>query len=127
MKVTKYLTATDCGRVINPLSAKGQMQGGVIQGIGMALHEDLIYDRRTGRPLTAGFYYDRIPTHRDAPEVEVLFIESDDGYGAYGSKSLGESGKTPAPAAIANAIFNATGHRFKDLPITRDKIVGALA
>ncbi|PYR47254.1 MAG: hypothetical protein DMF89_19415 [Acidobacteria bacterium] len=127
VKVTKYLTATDCGRVINPLSAKGQMQGGVIQGIGMALHEDLIYDRRTGRPLTAGFYYDRIPTHRDAPEVEVLFIESDDGYGAYGSKSLGESGKAPAPAAIANAIFNATGHRFKDLPITRDKIVGALA
>ena len=127
VKVTKYLTATDCGRVINPLSAKGQMQGGVIQGIGMALHEDLIYDRRTGRPLTGGFYYDRIPTHRDAPDVEVLFVESDDGYGAYGSKSLGESGKAPAPAAIANAVFNATGHRFKDLPITREKIVGALA
>src|SRR5262249_6719772 len=127
VKVTKYLTVTDCGRVINPLSAKGQMQGGVIQGIGMVLHEDLIYDRRTGRPLTGGFYYDRIPTHRDAPDVEVLFVESDDGYGAYGSKSLGESGKAPAPAAIANAVFNATGHRFKELPITRDKIVGALA
>jgi xanthine dehydrogenase molybdenum-binding subunit len=127
VRVTKYVTATDAGRVINPLSAKGQMQGGVIQGIGMALHEDLIYDRRTGHPLTSGFYYDRIPTHLDAPEVEVLFIESDDGYGAYGSKSLGESGKAPAPAAIANAIFNATGHRFTDLPITRDKILGALA
>jgi xanthine dehydrogenase YagR molybdenum-binding subunit len=103
------------------------MQGGVIQGIGMALHEDLIYDRRTGQPLTGGFYFDRIPTHRDAPDVEVIFVENDDGYGAYGSKSLGESGKAPAPAAIANAIFNATGHRFKDLPITRDKVVGALA
>lgn len=127
VRITKYVTATDCGRVINPLSAKGQIQGGVIQGIGMALHEDLIYDRRTGQPLTGGFYFDRIPTHRDAPDVEVIFVESDDGYGAYGSKSLGESGKAPAPAAIANAIFNATGHRFKDLPITRDKILGALA
>ncbi|MBI4885790.1 MAG: xanthine dehydrogenase family protein molybdopterin-binding subunit [Acidobacteria bacterium] len=127
VRVAKYLSVADCGRLINPLSAKGQMAGGAIQGIGMTLHEDLIYDQRTGQPLTAGFYYDRIPTHRDAPEIEVLFVESDDGYGAYGAKSLGESGKAPGPAAIANAIFNATGHRFKDLPITRAKILGALA
>jgi CO/xanthine dehydrogenase Mo-binding subunit len=127
VRVSKYLSVADCGRLINPLTAKGQMAGGAIQAIGMALHEDLIYDQRTGQPLTAGFYYDRIPTHRDAPEIEVLFVESDDGYGAYGSKSLGESGKAPGPAAIANAIFNATGHRFKDLPITRAKILGALA
>jgi CO/xanthine dehydrogenase Mo-binding subunit len=127
VRVTKYVSVADCGRLINPLSAKGQMAGGAIQAIGMALHEDLVYDQRTGQPLTGGFYYDRIPTHRDAPEIEVLFVESDDGYGAYGSKSLGESGKAPGPAAIANAVFNATGHRFKDLPITRAKILGALA
>jgi CO/xanthine dehydrogenase Mo-binding subunit len=126
-RVTKYLSVADCGRLINPLTAKGQMAGGAIQAIGMALHGDLIYDQRSGQPLTAGFYYDRIPTHRDAPDIEVLFVESDDGYGAYGSKSLGESGKAPGPAAIANAIFNATGHRFKDLPITRARILGALA
>jgi len=66
-------------------------------------------------------------THRDAPEIEVLFIESDDGYGPYGAKSIGESSKVPAVAAVANAVFNAIGRRMKDLPITRDKILGALA
>ena len=96
-------------------------------GIGMALHEDLLYDRRTGQPLTAGYYGARIPTHRDAPEIEVIFIETDDGYGPFGAKSIGEAGKIPAPAAVANAIFNAIGRRMKDLPITRDRILGALA
>ena len=66
-------------------------------------------------------------THRDAPEIEVIFIESDDGYGPYGAKSMGESSKVPAVAAVGNAIFNAIGHRMKDLPITRDKILGVLA
>jgi CO/xanthine dehydrogenase Mo-binding subunit len=126
VRVSKYVSVADCGRLINPLSAEGQMKGGAIQAIGMALHEDLIYDRRSGQPLTAGFYYDRIPTHMDAPKIEVIFVESDDGYGPYGAKSLGESGKAPGPAAIANAIFNATGRRMKDLPITRAKLLAAL-
>ena len=65
----------------------------------MALHENLLYDRRTGQPLTAGYYCDRIPTHRDAPPIEVIFIESDDGYGPYGAKSIGESGIILSPAA----------------------------
>jgi CO/xanthine dehydrogenase Mo-binding subunit len=91
----------------------------------MALHEDLLYDRRSGSPLTAGYYGARVLTHRDAPDVEVMFIESDDGLGPFGAKSMGESSKIPAPAVIANAVFNATGVRFKDLPITRAKIVDA--
>ena len=66
-------------------------------------------------------------THLDAPEIDVLFIESDDGYGPFGAKSIGEASKLPAPAAVANAVFNATGHRMKDLPITRDRIVAAAA
>ena len=61
------------------------------------------------------------------PGARVLFVEADDGYGPYGAKSIGESGICPAPAAIANAIFNATGRRMRDLPITRDRILGALA
>ncbi len=65
-------------------------------------------------------------THLDAPDIEVMFIESDDGYGPFGAKSMGEAGKIPAVAAVANAIFNATGSRMKDLPITRDKILGAM-
>ncbi len=126
-RVVKYVAVHDSGRIINPLAATSQIKGAAVMGIGMALHEDLRYDRPTGHPLTTGFYYDRIPTHRDTPEVEVVFIETDDGYGPYGAKSVGESGKALSPAAIANAVFNAIGRRMKDLPITRDRILGALA
>ncbi|MBV9508489.1 MAG: molybdopterin-dependent oxidoreductase, partial [Acidobacteriia bacterium] len=126
-RVTKYLAVHDCGRIINPLTAEGQIKGGVIMGIGMALHEDFLFDRESGQPLTPGYYGARILTHRDVPNVEVLFIESDDGYGPYGAKSIGESGKVPAVGAVANAVYNALGRRMKDLPITRDKILGALA
>jgi xanthine dehydrogenase molybdenum-binding subunit len=127
VRVTKYLTVHDSGRLMNPLSAKGQIQGAVIQGIGMALHEDLVYDRRSGQPLTAGYYGARIPTHLDAPDIEVVFIESDDGYGPFGAKSIGEAGIILCPAAVGNAIFNAIGKRMKDTPITRRRILGALA
>jgi CO/xanthine dehydrogenase Mo-binding subunit/aerobic-type carbon monoxide dehydrogenase small subunit (CoxS/CutS family) len=127
VRVLKYVAVHDCGRIINPLSAHGQILGGALMGIGMALHEDLLYDRRTGSPLTAGYYGARVLTHRDAPEIEVIFIESDDGLGPFGAKSIGENSKLPAPAAVANAIFNAIGRRMKDLPITRDRILEALA
>jgi xanthine dehydrogenase molybdenum-binding subunit len=126
VKVLKYLAVQDCGRIINRLTGEGQIKGGAIQGISMALHEDLLYDPQSGQPLTPGYYGARIATHRDAPNIEVLFIESDDGYGPYGAKSIGESGKVPAVGAVANAIYNALGIRMKDLPITRDKILGVL-
>ena len=126
-RVTKYLAVHDCGRIMNPLTARSQIKGGATMGIGMALHEDLVYDRRSGTPLSAGYYGARVATHRDAPEIEVLFIESDDGLGPFGAKSMGESSKVPSPAAVANAVFNAIGVRMKDLPITREKIVTAMA
>jgi len=126
VRVLKYVAVHDCGRVINPLTAMSQIKGGALMGIGMALHEDLLYDPRSGVALNAGYYGDRVLTHRDAPEIDVIFIESDDGYGPFGAKSMGEASKIPAVAAVANAIFNATGHRMKNLPITRDKIVGTL-
>jgi xanthine dehydrogenase YagR molybdenum-binding subunit len=126
VRVLKYLAVHDCGRIINPLTAMSQIRGGATMGIGMALHEDLLYDRRSGRALTAGYYGARVLTHRDAPEIDVIFIESDDGLGPFGAKSMGEASKIPAPAAVANAIFNAIGRRMKDLPITRDKIITAV-
>jgi putative selenate reductase molybdopterin-binding subunit len=123
VQVLRYLAVHDCGRVINPLTAMSQIRGGALMGIGMALHEDLIYDTRSGVALNAGYYGDRVLTHRDAPDIDVMFIESDDGYGPFGAKSMGEASKIPAVAVVANAIFNATGRRMKNLPITRDKIV----
>ncbi len=127
IKVLKYLAVHDCGRIINPLTAHGQIHGGVLMGIGMALHEDLIYDKRSGTALTAGYYGARVLTHRDAPKIDVIFIENDDGYGPYGAKSIGEAGKVPAVAAVGNAVANAIGHRMKDLPITRDKVIAVMA
>jgi putative selenate reductase molybdopterin-binding subunit len=126
-RVTKYLAVHDCGRIINPLTARSQIKGGATMGIGMALHEDLLYDRRSGTALTPGYYGARVATHLDAPDIEVMFIESDDGLGPFGAKSMGESSKVPSPAAVANAVANATGVRMKDLPITRDRLVAALA
>ena len=127
VRITKYVAVHESGRILNPLPAKDQIRGAVLQGVGQALHEDLLYDARNGQPLTAGYYGARHLTHLDAPEIEVTFIETDDGYGPYGAKTVGEAGIILAPAAVANAIFNAIGHRMKDLPITREKILGALA
>lgn len=126
-RVLKYVAVHDCGRVMNPLTAASQIKGGAVMGIGMALHEDLRYDPRSGQPLTPGYYGHRVLTHMDAPPIEVIFIENDDGYGPWGAKSMGESSKVPAVAAVGNAVFNALGRRMKDLPITRDKIVGVLS
>ncbi len=125
VRILKYVAVHDSGRIINPLTADSQIRGGIQMGIGMALHEDLLYDRRSGHALNAGYYGARISTHQDAPDIDVSFIESDDGFGPFGAKSIGEASKIPAPAAVANAIFNATGIRMRDLPITPDKIVSA--
>jgi xanthine dehydrogenase molybdenum-binding subunit len=127
VRVTKYVAVHESGRIMNPQTAKDQIRGAALQGIGQALHEDLLYDRRNGQPLTTGYYGARHLTHLDAPDIEVAFIEADDGYGPFGAKTIGEAGIILGPAAVANAVFNAMGRRMKDLPITRDKILGALA
>jgi xanthine dehydrogenase molybdenum-binding subunit len=127
VRVTKYVAVHESGRIMNPQTAKDQIRGAAQQGIGQALHEDLLYDKRNGQPLTAGYYGARHFTHLDAAPIEVTFIEVDDGYGPFGAKTVGESGIILGPAAVANAVFNAIGTRMKDLPITRDKILGALA
>ena len=125
--VTRFVAAHDSGRVVNPLTAQSQVQGGSIQGIGMALHEELLYDKRSGQPLNAGYYGARIMTHLDAPLVDVVWVETDEPYGPFGAKTLGEPTIIPTVAAVANAVYNAIGRRVKSLPITRDKILGVLA
>ena len=127
IRLTKYVAVHESGRILNPLPAKDQIRGAALQGVGQALHEDLLYDSRNGHPLTAGYYGARHVTHVDVPEIEVTFIESDDGYGPYGAKTVGEAGIILGPAAVANAIFNTIGVRMKDLPITRQRILEALS
>ena len=126
-KILKYTTVHESGRIINPSTARDQIRGATIQGIGQALYEDLLYDPQTGQPLTPGYYRARHLTHKDIPDIDVHFIEVDDGYGPFGAKTAGESGIILAPAAVANAVANAIGKRMTSLPITRDKILGAMA
>ena len=126
VKVTRYVAAHDSGTILNRLTAESQIKGGVMQGIGMALTEELLIDRPTAIPLNPSYRDAKVPTHLEAPEVEVIFIEPYDPYGPFGGKVVGEPPITPAVATVANAIFNATGKRFKELPITPDKIVRAV-
>jgi xanthine dehydrogenase molybdenum-binding subunit len=127
IRVLEYLAVHDSGRIVNPLTAISQVKGGVTMGIGMALHEQLLYDSRSGVPLNAGYYGARVATHMDAPVVDVEFVETDDGLGPYGAKAIGEPPIIPSVAAIANAFFNATGRRITDLPFTRDRVLEVLA
>ncbi len=121
--ITRYVAAHDSGTIINRLTAESQVKGGVVQGIGMALTEELLIDRPTAIPLNPSYRDAKVPTHLEVPEVEVIFIEPYDPYGPFGGKVVGEPPITPAVATIANAIFNATGVRVKELPITPDKIL----
>ncbi len=127
IRVVKYLAMHESGRIINPLTAESQVKGGVTMGIGMALHEELIYDRATGVPVNPGYYGAKVMTHLDAPDIEVRFIEPDDAFGPYGAKNIGEPPIIPVVAAIGNAVFNATGRRIKELPMTRARMLEVLA
>ncbi len=127
IRVARYVAVHDSGRILNPLTAASQVKGGVALGIGMALHEELLYDRATGIPVNPGYYGARVMTHLDTPEVEVYFVEPDDAYGPYGAKPIGEPPVIPVVAAIGNAFFNATGRRLKELPFSRDRILETLA
>lgn len=127
VRVLRYVAVHESGRILNPLTAASQVKGGVTMGIGMALHEELLYDRSTGIPVNPGYYGARVMTHLDTPEVEVHFVEPEDAYGPYGAKAVGEPPIIPVVAAIGNAIFNATGRRMHELPFSRDRILEVLA
>lgn len=114
--VLKVVVVQDIGRVINPLALEGQMHGGIVQGIGMALSEELVFDN--GAPVNASLITYKAPRIQDTPEIETVFIETNDPTGPYGAKAGGEHSINPTPAAIANAIAHATGTRFHRLPIT---------
>lgn len=126
IELIDYCAVVDCGTVINPNLARVQTEGGLVQGIGMTLYEDIQYDSR-GRMLNQSFLQYKIPTRMDVCSPRVEFAPSYEESGPFGAKSIGEVViNTPAPA-IAEAIYNATGLRFYELPITAEKIVMGLA
>ena len=122
--VTRVVSAIAGGRIINPKAARSQIVGGVVWGIGMALHEETLTDHALGRFMNHSYAEYHIPVNADIPDVEVVFVEEhDDIVNPLGAKGMGEIGIVGVAAAVANAVFHATGKRVRDLPITLDKTV----
>ncbi|REJ79497.1 MAG: xanthine dehydrogenase family protein molybdopterin-binding subunit [Acidobacteria bacterium] len=124
VKVTKVVEATACGRIINPLTSHSQEMGGVVWGIGMALHEATEIDHRYGKMMTTNLADYHVPVNADVHFIETEFVEEkDEIVNELGIKGMGELCLVGIPAAIANAVFHATGKRVRDLPITPDKLL----
>ncbi|HYM72702.1 MAG TPA: xanthine dehydrogenase family protein molybdopterin-binding subunit [Stellaceae bacterium] len=123
--ILRFVAAQDVGTAIHPSYVEGQIQGGVVQGIGWALHEEYIYDQK-GRMDNAGFLDYRCPVASDLPMIEPLLVEVPNPAHPYGAKGVGEVNICPPMAAIANAIDNAIGRRLTELPMSPPKIRAAL-
>jgi len=124
IRVTRIVSAVAAGRILNTKTARSQILGGVVWGIGMALHEETLVDHKLGRIMNANIAEYHVPVNADVHDIEVIFVdEPDDIVNPLGIKGLGEIGIVGVAAAIANAIYHATGKRVRDLPITLDKLL----
>lgn len=122
-RVSRFLGSFDCGRILNPKTAASQLRGGIIMGLGMALMEETQFDERHGRIVNPSLAEYHVPVHLDVPDIEVIWTDIPDPHTLMGAHGIGEIGITGTAAAIANAIYNATGKRIRDLPITLDKLL----
>ncbi|MDC6126440.1 xanthine dehydrogenase family protein molybdopterin-binding subunit [Burkholderia gladioli] len=128
LRVARVVSAIDVGRVMNPLTARNQVEGAIVMGIGMALFEATEYDPRTGLPGNNNYAEYAVPVHADQPEIEVIFLDHPDlALNEFGARGVGEIGITGLAAAVANAVHHATGQRVRELPITLDKLIDPAA
>ncbi len=124
VRVTRVVIAVAAGRIINPKTARSQILGGVVMGIGMALHEETAPDKKLGKWINHSFGEYHVPAHADIEQIEVIFVEEPDPeVTPLGVKGLGEIGIVGVAGAVANAIYHATGKRVRSLPITVDKLL----
>jgi xanthine dehydrogenase YagR molybdenum-binding subunit len=124
VRVSRVVNAVAAGRILNLKTAHSQIMGGVVWGIGMALHEETLFDHRFGRVMNANIAEYHVPVNADVHDIKVIFVEEpDEIINPLGIKGLGEIGIVGVAAAIANAVYHATGKRVRDLPITLDKVV----
>jgi xanthine dehydrogenase YagR molybdenum-binding subunit len=123
IRVTRIVNAVAAGRIINPKTARSQILGGVVMGIGMALHEETFMDNRLGRFMNHNLAEYHVPANADVHDIEVIFVDEHEPELPLGIKGVGEIGIVSTAAAIANAIYHATGKRVRSLPITIDKLL----
>jgi len=122
--INKVVSAIDAGTIVSEKTARSQIIGGVIGGIGMALMEEGVIDHRYGRWVNNSFADYHVPVNKDVPHIEALFVNKPDPIiNPMGSKGIGEVSMTGFPAAVANAVYHATGKRIRELPITADKLI----
>jgi CO/xanthine dehydrogenase Mo-binding subunit len=124
VRVRKLISAHDVGTIINPVTHRGQVEGGMVQGFGFALMENLADE--DGKILVANLGEYKLPSIRDIPKHETLYIRDHEGPGPFQTKPIGEHGAIPTAAAIANAVYDAIGVQIRDLPITAEKVYNAL-
>jgi xanthine dehydrogenase YagR molybdenum-binding subunit len=125
IRVPRITIAVAAGRILNPKTARSQIIGGVVFGLGMALEEESMPDHALGRFMNHNFAEYHVPVHADVEDIEVIFVEEkDEQVSPLGVKGLGEIGIVGTAAAIANAIHHATGRRIRELPITIDRLMG---
>jgi xanthine dehydrogenase YagR molybdenum-binding subunit len=122
IRVTRVVSAVAAGRILNTRTARSQILGGVVWGVGMALHEETLIDHRIGRVMNANVAEYLMPASADIQHIEVIFVDEQDDSNPLGVKGLGEIGIVGVAAAIANGVYHATGQRVRDLPITLDKL-----
>ncbi|MDR5773157.1 MULTISPECIES: xanthine dehydrogenase family protein molybdopterin-binding subunit [unclassified Caballeronia] len=123
IRVSRFLGSFDCGRIINAKTAASQFRGGIIMGLGLALMEETQFDERSGRVINPSLADYHVPVHLDVPRIDVIWNDEADPHTPMGARGVGEIGITGVGAAVANAVFNATGKRVRDLPITLDKVM----
>jgi len=124
VRLLRYIAAHDVGRAINPMSVRGQIIGGAVQGIGQALSEEVVLE--DGVNMSGAFFQYLIPTAADLPDLEAIVLESGEGLGPFGARGIGEPPIGPSAAAIANAIADAAGIRLTELPMRPEKVWRAL-
>lgn len=123
VRVSRWLGSFDCGTIVNPKTAASQLRGGIVMGIGMALTEETLFDERRGRIMNPSLAEYHVPVNLDVPHIEIVYTGIPDPHTPLGARGIGELGITGVAAAIANAVFHATGKRIRELPITLDKLL----
>ncbi len=124
VRVKRFTSVIDAGTILNEKTARSQIIGGVIYGLGQTLMEETQYDKRWANPIQRTLADYHVPSNLDVPPIDVYFIGKPDPHiSPIGARGIGEIGITGVAAAVANAVFNATGKRLRDLPLTPDKLV----
>ncbi|WP_420606507.1 xanthine dehydrogenase family protein molybdopterin-binding subunit [Novosphingopyxis sp.] len=127
VRISRWLGSFDTGRILNPKTAASQFRGAIVMGLGLALTEEALFDKRTGRFMNPSLAEYHVPVHLDVPEIDVIWTDIPDPLSPMGVHGIGEIGVTGVGAAVANAVHDACGVRIRNLPITLDKVLAGLS